>query len=215
MPHTSILANVVSALATKLIDFLPAAVQHWQQFTPPQGVYEVLEHAVKLELLDKQGEKAHYRKRQHVRFLQDNVMAFYDTVWGDGEIFVDYQCSPGVAVDRFREGHRYKVLISLREMKQRGDQETFYISRTIYDGFVADEESLQTDIDHQTRSVKVSLVFPSSRIPRKVLLTETRRKQTSALGDDHLHELPDGRYEVSWNKTNPRLHESYILKWIW
>ena len=44
---------------------------------------------------------------------------------GDGDIFVDYKCSPGVLVDR------WNVLISLRETKNAGDVTNFYIERTV------------------------------------------------------------------------------------
>lgn len=64
------------------------------------GLYKVLEYEVQLELVDPQGEVAIYRKRQRVRFLQDNVFAILDQAWGDGDIFADYKCSPGVAVDQ-------------------------------------------------------------------------------------------------------------------
>jgi hypothetical protein len=71
-----------------------------------EGMYEVLEYASRLELQDTKGKRAVFYKRQRVRFLQDNIIAFQDKAWGDGEIFADYKCSPGVAVDRYREGHR-------------------------------------------------------------------------------------------------------------
>jgi len=31
-----------------------------------------------------------------VRYLQDNVIAYRDQAWGDGEILVDYRCTPGI-----------------------------------------------------------------------------------------------------------------------
>jgi hypothetical protein len=40
-------------------------------------------------------------RQEEVRFLQGNVVAFADYAWGDGQIFADYRCSPGVPVDRY------------------------------------------------------------------------------------------------------------------
>lgn len=134
----------------------------------PEGMYEVLEHDAWLELRDAGGRKAIYHKRQRVRFLQDNIIAYQDQAWGDGEVFAAYHCAPGVPVDRYREGHRWRVLISLRETKNRGDVEAFHIERTILDGFTGDVEDFQTEIAHATRRLSLSDVFPRNRFPKEV-----------------------------------------------
>ena len=54
-----------------------------------EGMYEVLEHEVILELLDVKGNKAKVEKHQKVKFLQNNIIAYQDQGWGDGKIFVD------------------------------------------------------------------------------------------------------------------------------
>ena len=71
-----------------------------------EGMYEILEYDSTLELLDRQGKTAVFKRRQKVKFLQDNVIAFQDYAWGEGEIFADYKCSPGVEVDRYQEGNQ-------------------------------------------------------------------------------------------------------------
>jgi hypothetical protein len=32
--------------------------------------------------------------------MQDNVIAYQDQAWGDGEILLNYRCTPGTPVDR-------------------------------------------------------------------------------------------------------------------
>ncbi len=180
-----------------------------------EGMYEVLDYESRLELLDTRGEKAVLYKRQRVRFLQDHILAYQDKAWGDGEIFADYQCSPGVPVDRYREGHRYHVLISLRETKSRGDVEEFHIERTIKRGFTKVVEDFQIEIDHTTQKFSMSVVFPRKRLPRQVMLIEQNSTRTVPLGPEHRRELPDGRQQVSWSTDKPRLFEAYILRWEW
>ena len=51
-----------------------------------EGIYEVLEWENILEIHDKNGKNATFKKREKVRFLQDNVIAYQDQAWGDGEI---------------------------------------------------------------------------------------------------------------------------------
>ena len=100
------------------------------------GIYEILEYESTLELLDSKGQTAIFSKRLRVKFLQDHVIAFQDHAWGDGDNLGHYTCSPGVIVDRYRDGDRWNILISLRETKNTGDVQEFYIRRAIKRGFM-------------------------------------------------------------------------------
>jgi hypothetical protein len=180
-----------------------------------KGAYEVLEHDVRLELLDPNGRTSTYHKRQKVRFLQDNVIAFQDQAWGDGEIFEDYKCSPGVAVDRYREAYRYRILISLRETKQYGDIEEFRIERKIKNGFVGDIQDFQTQIDHRTHHLSLGIVFPQERSPKELWLLERNSTKAVPLSPEHITTLPDGRIQVTWQTHRAQLFEAYTLRWKW
>jgi len=85
-----------------------------------KGMYEVLKYESTLELKDRGGKRATFKKREKVRYLQDNVIAYQDQAWGDGEILVNYRCTPGTPVDRYRSGYKTYILISRREVKNRG-----------------------------------------------------------------------------------------------
>ncbi len=107
-------------MSRTLTTFLSALLTtEWQRFLPllarlipyfrqrrPHGLYEVLSHRSTLELLDSYGKRALYRKVQRVRFSQDGLVTFQDMAWGEGDIFASYECSPGLAVDCYREGVR-------------------------------------------------------------------------------------------------------------
>jgi hypothetical protein len=180
-----------------------------------EGMYEVLEYESQLELQDVRGERAVLTKRQVVNFLQDRILAYQDKAWGDGQIFADYKCAPGAAVDRYREGHRWYILISLRKTMNRGDREQFHIERTIEGGFTRRVEDFQTEIDHTTRRLAISIVFPQQRPPRQVMLIEQNTTRTVTLNAQQRQVLPDGRHQVRWSTDNPRLFEAYILRWQW
>ena len=191
----------------------------WSRFqalvTPPQGIYEVLNLDMCLELKDIQGKKAVLTKRQRVRFLQDYVIAFADQAWGDGEIFADYRCSPGVAVDRYREGYKYRVLISLRDTKNRGDTQEIFIERTIRNGFTKKTEDFQLQVEHPTRRACLTVIFPPERPPRHVRLIEQDTRRVSPLNMSDTQRLPDGRWQIKWERSKVRQFETYILEWEW
>jgi hypothetical protein len=102
---TSLLSMIVESVLkfllghpTTILDFLFDIFQQLPYVRSLPGMYEVLDYHTELELLDVKGKKAVFRKVQKVRFLQNNIIAYYDKAWGDGDIFVDYKCSPGVGV---------------------------------------------------------------------------------------------------------------------
>jgi hypothetical protein len=213
---TPLLTWLLNRLAdTQLVLFLLQLLTRLPLRRPITGIYQVLNQDIELELCDAAGEKAVYRKRQTVRFLQDHIVAFEDKAWGDGNIFADYRCSPGFAVDRYRDGHRYRVLISLRTQKRRGDVEEFLIERTIRGGFKRSTEDLQMEIDHQTEALSLAVTFPVARPPKRVWLIEQNTERQTELGPAHFQQLPDGRQRVRYALKRPKRYEAYLLRWQW
>lgn len=190
-------------------------VRTWLRRSLHGGVYEILEYESILELLDAKGERAVFKKRLRVKFLQDNVIAFQDYAWGDGQALLNYRCSPGVIVDRYREGTRWNVLISLRETKATGDIEEFHIERRLRGSFAASEAWWETSLQHRASQVKVCIIFPKERPCRKAVLVERNRNRTTLLGPDRIESLPDGRQILTWETDKAKRFETYTLKWHW
>ncbi len=197
-----------------LADLIRRLYQLWQR-SRHEGMYEILEYDSVLELCDPKGEVAILKRRQQVKFLQDNVIAFQDRVWGEGELFADYKVSPGVEVDRYQDGDRWNVLISLRETKGSGDVEDFYIQRTIRNGFRKTEEWRQTDIHYQTRHLRLAIIFPRKRRCQRAILIERNRNRTTELEQGHFSDLPDGRQMLTWETNQPKRFETYTIRWKW
>ena len=186
----------------------------WQGLAD-EGMYEVLEHEATLEILDKKGKRARVHKRQKVRYRQNNIIAYQDQAWGDGEILLNYRCSPGVVVDRWRPGKKTYILISLREVKHRGDIEKFHIEWGIRNGFLRKTELWETEVNHRTKRFRIQIVFPKTRPPTQIWLVEESRWRTHHLGQDAKAQLPDGRWQVYWETRWPRVNERYQLHWNW
>lgn len=200
-------SEVIKWIAAELLDL-------WRS-SRFDGTYKVHEHEVQLGLIDDQGKQAIYQKRQQVVFLHNDITAIQDQAWGDGDLFADYKCSPGIPVDTYKEGYRYRILISLRGTKNRGDEETFHIERTIVDGFITPVGNFQTQIDHPTARLSISVIFPGTRLPKKISLIEQNTRHTTLVGEDSKHELPDGRVQILWKIHRPRLYEAYNIRWEW
>ena len=178
------------------------------------GMYEVVEYESTLELKDKEGKIASFTKRENVRYLRDGVIAYQDQAWGDGEILLNYRCTPGTPVHRYRSGHKTYILISRREVKNKGDADEFNIEWGIRQGFLRRTEQWETHVKHQTKRLKISVIFPKSRPPQRTMLIEGNRQRSHNLGKS-VRVLPDGRWQVTWGTRQPRLYENYILEWEW
>jgi uncharacterized protein YifN (PemK superfamily) len=178
-------------------------------------MYEILEYEATLELLDPKGEKAIFHKRQHVKFLQDNIIAFEDYAWGDGDVLAEYTCTPGVVVDQYQEGDRWNILISLRETKSKGDLVGFHIENTVRNGFQKDEEWMQTEIRRHMRQLRMNIIFPKKRRCQRAILQQRTRNQVVELGPKHVRTLPDGRQMLTWQTDKVRPYDIYTIRWWW
>lgn len=198
-----------------LIKVVLEAGRYIRRFHQPPGMYEVLEHHARLELHDIKGKKATYFKDQKVRFLQDHIMAYQDQAWGDGNIFADYKCSPGIAVDRYQQGNVWRILISLRQTRHENDVETFHIKRVIEDGFIKPVEYFQARIDHPTQLLSMSLLFPLKHPPKRVDVMEQGTSRSIELKASDVQTLPNGQTLVAWSMKYPKIGEAYNLRWEW
>jgi hypothetical protein len=179
------------------------------------GMYRVLAYESDLELIDTKGYKARFCKKEKLQYLQDNIIAYQDQAWGDGKILVDYQCKPGIPVDCYRLGYKTYVLISLREVKSKGDIDEFISRWKIQKGFFKSTGFWGTEINHDTDYVKTQVMFPKTRPPQRITVVEKNRQKTTLLGQNNIKQLPDGKWLVTWEKSKPKLHEQYIMNWAW
>lgn len=180
-----------------------------------EGMYEVLEYEAVYDLKDIQGKNTHFSKRQRVRYLQNNIISYLDQAWGDGEILLNYQCSPGTEADRYRLGHKTYILISLRDVKQRGDEDEFQIEWDMTDTFTRTSEQCEAEVSHRTKHLSIQVIFPKERPPLQAALVENTRRKTHLLKQEDIKRLPNGRWRIKWECKKPRLYERYILKWEW
>jgi hypothetical protein len=211
--HALIPTNIIETV-NRLLDLL----QRLHAFIEErrlQGIYDVLDQSRTITLHDPKGRVATVDTTQRVRFRQNHIATLLDHVWGDGRILQEYRCSPGVPVDRYKEGTRHVVLISLREHKNRGDELTFTTHRQVIGGFTRASECWETEVYHRTRRLEVRLLFPRQRRCRRATVTVQSTGQTVALGPSCWRFLPNGKQELVWACDKPKLNERYLLSWDW
>lgn len=216
---TNVIQDLVSSLTGfplwEVVQRLKNFFKRIQHILSPNGIYEVLDYESTLELKDPKGEQAAFHKREKVRYLQDNIIAYQDQAWGDGEVLLNYRATPGKAVDFYRPGQKTYIVISIRNVRNFGDQDEFLIEWNMKNCFLRAQELWETSIDHPTRRVKVNIIFPSSRPPLRVFIIEDSRKKGALLTDNNITLMLDGRWNVHWETDQVRQHERYMLLWDW
>jgi hypothetical protein len=91
----------------------------------------------------------------------------------------------------------------------------FNMRWNIREGFLTEDGYWGADVSYKTKTIKINVIFPKTRPPLRLFLEESRRKRTISLGSDAKKILPDGRWQITWEKRRPQLHEIYVLRWIW
>lgn len=178
-------------------------------------MYEALEYNSTLELCDKKGERARVTKHEKILYLQNSIIAYQDQAWGDGDILINYRCSPGVPVDRYRPGKKTYILISLREVKNRGDVDEFNMEWEMNGSFLRKSEQWDAHIGHRMKRLRIQVIFPATRPPLRASLVEESRQRTTPLEGRFQKRLPDGRRLIFWETDRPRRYETYGIRWEW
>jgi hypothetical protein len=186
-----------------------------QKINKPR-MYEVLDYESTLELLDSKGENAIFQKVEKVKFMQDNIIAFQDQAWSDGKFLREYMVSPGEPVDRYRKGYKTIILISLRDIVNKGDIKKFMIKWKIKGGFKKKHGFWETSVDHKTKNITIQVIFPEDRPPIGIIVVREPTRLKRKIKQSCLKEqLSDDRWIITWNISNPRIDERYILNWDW
>lgn len=178
------------------------------------AAYEVVEQDQVYDIYDPDGQEATHRRRFKIRFLQNDQIAIREYIWGDGpHIARNYACQPGRIVDIHRYGPYWHVLISLDEVKNRGDVGEYWSSRTLVGSFTNQHEWVSLLIKHRTERATITVIMPEGRPVTRAFLTT----------DFGTTEVPHGVEETYANNrqhlivrmSRPPLNQVFTLRWEW
>ncbi len=158
-------------------------------------------------------------KNNRVRFIQNNVLAIPDYIWGDGSTSSDYSCDPGEKVAEHREGAKNCVVIALDRMYKRDDELDIRIIRTVRGAFLESEEWVEVKPVAGTPALSFTLLWPAGRPPRGTTLTleneRRNRRKVTTLTDDDLEWHEGGRRKFARHFANPSADEVIRIDWKW
>lgn len=178
------------------------------------GAYEVLESHVKWTVQDDRGAEVEMERQSRLRFLQNEVIAISDFAWPQTQAIKSYSCSPGIKVDQFPHADKLQFVISLRDVKHRGDEQTYTFRRVLVDQFLAKTEWVGVDVRDPTGTLTMKVVLPSSRPATKAW--GRVRSKPKHKHDVTITNLPGGNQQLEYSpQPRPKLNEAYYIEWEW
>lgn len=136
------------------------------------GMYEVLEYRSTLEIMNCDRRIGKFQKSERVRFLQDNIIAIQDQVWGFDKTVSKYKCSPGKQVDFYQLGHKTFIVISLRELRSINDEVDLNMQWKLRGLPIGKSGTWETFINQFTNKLILEIVFPKERPPIRTWVVE-------------------------------------------
>lgn len=180
------------------------------------GIYEILTSELTWDIESQT--KASVTKNNQVRFIQNNVLAIPDYIWGDGKLKPQYTCNRGTKVREIQEGSRTCVVLAMDRMYKRDEEVALTIKREVLDAFNGDDEWIEVQPLAGTPDLTLDIRWPSARPVKDVTLTTTnaRRNKRSVSppldGDLQWH---GGRQRFVKRFRRPSADEVLRIDWKW
>jgi hypothetical protein len=212
------LAGVVAAVALVMVVVVTVyALWVRERFG---GIYEIVSSELEWDLTSADGSSATNTKKNRVRFIQNNVLAIPDYIWGDGTTSSDYSCKPGNQVAAFFEGSKKCVVIALDRMYNRDDELDIEIKRTVRNAFLGADEWVEVKPLAGTPALSFTVLWPAGRPPRTVTLTidnerRNKRKITQLNDDNGLGWHEGDRRKFYRHFARPSSDERIRIDWVW
>lgn len=168
--------------------------------------FETISFRGRVDVLDRDRQVAVFRRKQRIRFLENNVAVFFDRVWGEGVLFANYQAKGLRIIDAFQASKGYIVALSLPKRFKRGDVFDIETERRIVGAFYKDQGYWDSAMSAPTKLLSIDIVTPPGvgiRAPDIVAPTRD--------GIDADHQ----RQRLRLRAKGPQTHVSYSLRWAW
>lgn len=183
------------------------------------GIYEIVTSELEWDLTAADGREAFVTKKNKVRFIQNNVLAIPDYIWGDGSTKSEYSCNVGQKVAEFQEGAKTCVVIVLDRMYKRDEELELEIKRTVRDAFMGTREWIEVKPLAGTPELTLNVLWPAGRSAERAELTieneRRNRRSVEQLGDDSFHWGPGGRQQITRHFARPSPDERIRIEWSW
>jgi hypothetical protein len=168
--------------------------------------YETLEFRGRLEILDREGRVARFIRRQRIRFLEDNVTAFHDRIWGEGILFAYYAADGMRMLQPIRTLKGYVLPLALPRPFHKGEVFEVRTERRIVGAFAGAGGYWESAMAVPTDVLDIEVVTPVGLRCRRVEVHAPHRRGLSAGARPRA---------LALKVSQPALDVPYRLSWSW
>jgi hypothetical protein len=168
--------------------------------------FETIKFSGRVEILDREGRVARFRRRQRIRFLEDGVSVFFDRIWGEGVLLAGYQTSSLRIIDAIPSRKGYVIALALPRPFSRGEVLDIETERRIVGAFVYDWGYWDSAMAVPTELLAIDVRTPAGLNMRRPDIVAPAHGQMDATAS-HRH--------LTFRVSKPALDIPYKLRWNW
>ncbi len=186
----------------------PATVPIARIPLPPEELvpYETLSYSGRLELLDRAGTVAVFKRRQRIRVLAPRLSVFLDRIWGDGIVFGDYWTGALEIIEVVHTRMGWVAILGLPRTYRKGETLEVRTERRIVGGFTQPIEHWESTMFAPTKWLSLEISGPATKRLNQPILSVPR-------SDDV--DVDRTRESLSLVVREPASHMPYRVEWAW
>lgn len=179
--------------------------------------YETLVYDWEWDIDASDGSHAVCNRTLGVRYLSDTRAIAEMVASNATDPFAGFQCSPGTLVHQYEDTGQKWGLISLGDVRKRGQTETFNIRRELTDVFTDPTvEWVFVEWQSLTHNVNIKVVLPPGRAVKRAWLEQASSGKRTELTDARGIEEAAGRKHLVYRgKPNLRRPDRLTIRWEW
>lgn len=186
-----------------------------KQKTPDDLIsLKVLNHEVKIDILDPTGSNALHSRKTKFLALKDRVTTFTDHMSADGEL-LNPRVTPGLIEEIRKEGGDLFVKTTFGKVLKKGDIVDKEITATLKNSFTNNPEYWSVRIILPTKEFKLVVIFPKDRVYNNYCGYQRITSHEKVADIQPVEAILEGRPALVWTVKNPKLKDVYKLVWNW
>jgi hypothetical protein len=168
--------------------------------------FETIKFSGRVEILDKEGQVARFKRRQRIRFLEDGVSVFFDRIWGEGVLLAGYKTGALRIIDALPTRKGYVIVLALPRPFKRGEILDIETERKIVGAFVYDWGYWDSAMGVPTELLAIDVRTPAGlKMSRPDVVAPAHGQMDANVSERHL----------TFRVSKPALDIPYKLRWNW
>lgn len=178
------------------------------------STYEVLFNYIELELIDKEGKRANFKKTQVLKILKPTQF-LDDYIISEGKIDVKtIKFEKGKLAEVREDLSRYYLSVDMGRKLEKGEMLTKIYTCELIDTFPKNEEFWEIDAISKNHLHKINVTFPEER-PCITYGSEIKRNFQSLACKSPYLEIIENRSVIDLEVATAQQYDKIRIKWTW